>query len=143
MKKYTFILLLLTIFIKIISSFEPNVPVKFARAKFGVLGLISGTMYFKYIDFSKTKVIAQFHKGFTISSNASDYKIRLVNRPLCPSFIRQYDLTSGLNYKIFEPCGSTTKMVGVFDFEINELEDLFAQISMNHQVLDYAEIVMH
>ncbi|CAG8435919.1 6894_t:CDS:1 [Diversispora eburnea] len=125
------------------SSLDKHKP-KVLHAKFN--NAISGYLKFIYINDKKTLVIGQFCSGFEGSSNCSKiipspngYKIRIVRRPQCPSFIPRFDLSHRLRYKI-TPSGGTSEMKCDFKFGLDDIKGLFAQVSQNRKVIDFAPI---
>ncbi|RHZ59348.1 hypothetical protein Glove_364g49 [Diversispora epigaea] len=149
--KFTFFNLLLLLIFLVNFSYAPEPLIarshkpkpKALRAEFN--NAIKGYLKFIHIHDKKTLVIGQFCSGFEGSNctkivpSPNGYKIRVVRRPQCPSFIPKFDLSHRLRYKI-TPSGGTSEMKCDFWFGLDDIKGLFAQVSQNRKVIDFAPI---
>lgn len=135
-----FFLLISPLFIH--SSPIPDDSLSFDKRKVFVafadfIGEVTGRVTLTDIS-GAVRVIGQCNTGFT-DPNPKSYKIRIVYRPYCPSFVRRLDLLPPM--KLFVNVDGSSAFQGDFkNFRVDEVIGMFVQVQLRNKIIGTAPI---
>ncbi|CAG8446822.1 11149_t:CDS:2 [Diversispora eburnea] len=99
---------------------------------------VTGRVTFTRLPNKCVRVTGQCNTGFT-DPNPTNYKIRIVYRPLCPAYIRRLDLLPPM--KMVVNVGGSSGFEGDFcNFSVDGILGMFVQVQLKNNIIGYAPI---
>ncbi|RHZ83421.1 hypothetical protein Glove_94g32 [Diversispora epigaea] len=101
-------------------------------------GVVTGRVTFTLLPNKCVRVTGQCNTGFT-DPDPKNYKIRIVYRPVCPSYVKRLDLLPPMTMAVNVDGGSGFE--GDFcNFTIDEILGMFVQVQLKKSIIGYAPI---